>query len=63
VIEVSEESVKEGINFGDQSLQQVRGKYYWIYIPRIIVENLGLTKGSKVHVIFFPDRREIVLKA
>jgi hypothetical protein len=51
------------INFGDVNLQQVKGKYYWVYIPRVIIENLGLTKGAKVQVTFYPEKREIVLKA
>jgi hypothetical protein len=51
------------VNFGEVNIQQVKGKYYWVYIPRMIVENLGLGKGSKLKVSFIPEKREIVFKA
>jgi len=50
------------IYVGKERIQKVKERYAWIYIPRIVLENLKLKYHDELSVYFNPKTKEIILR-
>lgn len=50
------------IQAGISKIQAMKDKYFWLYIPKIVVQNLDIKKGDIFKVYFDISKKQLIFE-